>query len=44
MHIDPLLPTIVGIVVGLLILGLLLKAARQPEIIGCLLAGVALGP
>jgi CPA2 family monovalent cation:H+ antiporter-2 len=44
MHIDPILPTLVGLVLSILLLGLLLKALRQPEIIGYLLAGVAVGP
>ncbi len=44
MHIDPLLPTLVGLVLSILLLGLLLKWIRQPEIIGYLLAGVAVGP
>jgi hypothetical protein len=34
MHIDPILPPLVGLVLSLLLLGLLLKALRQPEIIG----------
>ena len=44
MHIDPLLPTLVGLVLAVLSLGFLLKWLRQPEIIGYLLAGVAVGP
>ena len=44
MHIDPLLPTFVGIVLSVLFLGFLLKWLRQPEIIGYLLAGVVVGP
>jgi monovalent cation:H+ antiporter-2, CPA2 family len=44
MHIDPLLPTFVGIVSCILLLGVLLKWIRQPEIIGYLLAGVVVGP
>ncbi len=44
MHIDPLLPLLVGLVLAILLLGLLLKGLRQPEIVGYLLAGVAVGP
>jgi CPA2 family monovalent cation:H+ antiporter-2 len=44
MHIDPLLPTLVGLVASILLLGLLLKGMRQPEIIGYLIAGVIGGP
>lgn len=44
MHLDPILPTFVGIVLSILLLGFLLKWLRQPEIIGYLLAGVVVGP
>lgn len=44
MHIDPILPVLVGIVFSILILGLLLKAGKQPEMIGYLLAGIIIGP
>lgn len=44
MHIDPLLPTVVGLVASILLLGLLLKWMRQPEIIGYLIAGIVVGP
>ena len=44
MHLDPLLPTLVGLVLSILLLGFLLKWMRQPEIVGYLLAGVAVGP
>jgi len=41
---DPLLPSLVGLVLSVLLLGLLLKWLRQPEIVGYLLAGIAVGP
>lgn len=44
MHIDPLLPTLVGIVLSVLLLGFLSKGLRQPEIIGYLVAGILIGP
>ena len=44
MHIDPLLPTLVGLVASILLLGLLFKWVRQPEIIGYLIAGIVVGP
>ncbi|MCB1759755.1 MAG: cation:proton antiporter [Gammaproteobacteria bacterium] len=44
MHIDPFLPTLVGIILSILLLGVLLKWIHQPEIIGYLLAGVVVGP
>ena len=44
MHLDPLLPTLVGLVLSILLLGFLLKWMHQPEIVGYLLAGVAVGP
>ena len=44
MHIDPLLPTLVAIISVILLIGLLLQLIRQPQVIGYLLAGVAIGP
>jgi K+:H+ antiporter len=44
MHLDPSLPPIVGALLGILLLGLLLKRIGQPHVIAYLLAGVVLGP
>ena len=44
MHLDPLLPRLVGLVLAVLVLGLVLRLLRQPYSIGYLIAGVALGP
>lgn len=44
MYMDPLLPSLVGILVSILSLGLLLKFMRQPELIGYLIAGAIIGP
>jgi CPA2 family monovalent cation:H+ antiporter-2 len=44
MHIDPILPTLVAIIGVVLLIGLSLQILRQPQVIGYLLAGVAIGP
>jgi len=44
MHIDPVLPILVTIIAVILLIGLSLQLARQPQVIGYLLAGVAIGP
>ncbi|MDT8281852.1 MAG: cation:proton antiporter [Gammaproteobacteria bacterium] len=44
MHLDPILPYLVGSVLAVLILGLLLRSIRQPYVIGYLIAGAVLGP
>lgn len=44
MHLDPLLPLIVGASAIILVLGLVLRTIRQPALIGYLIAGVLLGP
>ncbi len=44
MHLDPLLPTLVEIITVILLIGLSLQLLRQPQVIGYLLAGVAIGP
>ena len=44
MHIDPILPTLVAIIGVVLLIGLSLQLLRQPQVIGYLLAGVAIGP
>jgi CPA2 family monovalent cation:H+ antiporter-2 len=44
MHIDPILPTVVAIIAIVLLTGLALQLMRQPQVIGYLLAGIAIGP
>lgn len=44
MHLDPSLFTVVAIIAVILLIGLLLQLIRQPQVIGYLLAGVAIGP
>ncbi len=44
MHMDPLMPNIVGITLLILIVGVVLKVLKQPHVIAYLIAGVALGP
>jgi len=44
MHLDPLLPPMVGVISVILILGLFLQAFRQPQLVGYLVAGVIIGP
>jgi CPA2 family monovalent cation:H+ antiporter-2 len=44
MHIDPILPAIVGSILLILVIGFALRAAGQPQIVGYLLAGLAIGP
>ena len=44
MHIDPILPTLVAIIGVVLLIGLSLQILRQPQVIGYLLAGVAIDP
>jgi CPA2 family monovalent cation:H+ antiporter-2 len=44
LHIDPVLPTLVAIIAVVLLIGLSLQLMRQPQVIGYLLAGVAIGP
>ncbi len=44
MHLDPLLPSMVGVILIILSLGLFLQAFRQPQMIAYLLAGVVIGP
>jgi monovalent cation:H+ antiporter-2, CPA2 family len=43
-HLDPIMPYLVGAVLAVLILGLLLRSIRQPYVIGYLIAGIVLGP
>ena len=44
MHLDPVLPVLVGMISIILIVGLSFHLMRQPQVIGYLLAGVAIGP
>ena len=44
MHMDPIMPTLVGSIVAILVIGLLMHALRQPNVIAYLVAGIALGP
>lgn len=44
MHVDPLLPQLVGAILGILVLGLVLRRFRQPHVVAYLVAGVLLGP
>lgn len=43
-HIDPLIPPLVGVIAVVLLLGLLLRAFRQPQLVGYIVAGVVIGP
>jgi len=44
MHMDPVMPQLVGAVLLILILAFILKLAKQPHVIAYLLAGVLIGP
>jgi CPA2 family monovalent cation:H+ antiporter-2 len=44
MHLDPLLPPLVAIALAILLIGLGLRALRQPHVVAYLLAGVMIGP
>ena len=44
MHIDSALPVIVGVVFAIILVALALRAVGQPQIVGYLLAGIAIGP
>lgn len=44
MHVDPLIPPLVGVVATILALGLMLQLFRQPQLVGYILAGVIIGP
>jgi len=43
-HLDPIMPYLVGTVLVVLLLGLVLRSLRQPYVIGYLIAGIVLGP
>lgn len=44
MHIDSTLPIIVGVIFAIILVALALRAIGQPQIVGYLLAGIAIGP
>jgi len=44
MHIDPALPVIVGVILAILVIGFAMRALRQPQIVGYLVAGLLIGP
>lgn len=44
MHLDPIMPYLVGAILAVLLLGLLLRRLKQPHVVGYLIAGVILGP
>jgi CPA2 family monovalent cation:H+ antiporter-2 len=44
MHLDPLIPPIVGIVLVVLLLGLVLQFFRQPQLVGYIITGIIIGP
>lgn len=44
MHLDPIMPYLVGAVLAILLLGLLLRRLNQPHVVGYLIAGVIIGP
>jgi CPA2 family monovalent cation:H+ antiporter-2 len=44
MHLDPLLPPLVGMISIILALGLLFQFFRQPQLVAYILAGVVMGP
>lgn len=44
MHIDAALPVIVAVIFAIILVALALRAVGQPQIVGYLLAGVAIGP
>lgn len=44
MHVDPAMPVITGVVFGIILLGLALRALKQPHVVAYLLGGVLIGP
>lgn len=44
MHLDPVMPYLVGAALTIVLVGLLSRRLRQPSVVGYLLTGVALGP
>jgi CPA2 family monovalent cation:H+ antiporter-2 len=44
MHLDPLIPPLVGTLVAVLMVGLLLQAFHQPQLVGYIVTGFVIGP
>ncbi len=44
MHMDPIMPTLVGVVAAMVLIGLVMRHLRQPQVVGYLVAGAVLGP
>lgn len=44
MHLDPIMPYLVGTVLAIVVVGLLLRRLHQPHVVGYLITGVFLGP
>lgn len=44
MHLDPALPSIVGALLAILIMGMILHRLKQPHVVGYLITGIILGP
>lgn len=44
MHVDPMMPKIVGSLLGILLVGLVLKKLGQPTVVGYIASGILLGP
>jgi monovalent cation:H+ antiporter-2, CPA2 family len=44
MHLDPLLPLIVGVIAVVLGIGMLLQFFRQPQLVGYIITGIVIGP
>lgn len=44
MHVDPLIPPLVGLIAAILVIGLMLQLLRQPQLVGYIISGVAIGP
>jgi len=44
MHMDPMMPIIVGVILSILLITLVMHTIRQPAVIAYLIAGIVLGP
>jgi len=44
MHLDPIMPYLVGALLAILLLGIILHRLKQPHVIGYLIAGIIMGP
>ncbi len=44
MHMSHIIPSLVGIIFIILIIGFLMSAFRQPQLVGYILAGILIGP